>query len=101
MLHSLISLVSIILGIVGANLIGITFKNYSLGLTANSILGVFGSIFFIKTFGRLGCSPHFIVTQGDINLFLWAINTVLSFCGGVIFLLLMSKIKAKINKHKS
>ncbi len=96
MLHSLISLLSILFGIVGANVLGKVFKRYSLGFTANSILGVFGSILFIKTLGRLGCSPHFIVDKGQINFLLLFINSLLSFWGGGIFMLLVSKLKNKM-----
>ena len=51
MTETLISLLSILLGIVGANSTGFVFKKYSFGVVGNTIAGVFGSILLIKSFG--------------------------------------------------
>ncbi|MDX6745268.1 hypothetical protein SHK09_00575 [Polaribacter sp. PL03] len=98
MTETLISLISILLGIIGAILMGFTFKKYSFGLVGNTISGVFGSIFFIKFFGRLGFSPTFIVENSTFNVSLLILNCIVSFFGGVLGLLLIKIIDFKMNK---
>ena len=98
MTDTLISIISIIIGIIGANLTGFTFKKYSLGLIGNTIAGVFVSIFFIKTFGRLGFDPKSIMQSGNVNLSLFILNSIVSFCGGVIAVFLIHKLKTRMNK---
>jgi len=99
MTETLISLVSILTGIVGANLTGFLYKKYSFGLVGNSIAGVFGSIFFIKSLGRLGFSPISIMQQGSVNYGLFILNIIISFCGGALALILIKKLKAKMDKN--
>ena len=98
MTATLISLISILVGIIGANTIAAIFKKHSFGIIGNTIVGVFGSIFFIKSFGRLGFDPFSIVQNGTIDLKLLSINLIVSFLGGAIALVLAKKIKIMLNK---
>lgn len=98
MTETIISLVSILIGIIGANLTGIVFKRYSHGIIGNTIAGVFGSVFLIKSFGRLGFDPLSIMQSGNANISLFVINSIVSFCGGAIAVILLKKIKNKINR---
>lgn len=97
MTDTLISIISIFIGIIGANLMGIFNKKHSLGIIGNTITGVFGSIFLIKLFGRLGFGPISIMQTGELNAFLFIINTLVSFSGGAIGLIVIKKIKNKID----
>ena len=99
MTATLISLISILTGIIGANIAAIVFKKYSFGIIGNTISGVFGSIFFIKSFGRLGFDPFKIVQAGNFNLELFSLNLIVSFFGGVIALILIKKLKIILNKN--
>ncbi len=96
--ETIISLVSILMGIIGANLTGYIYKKYSFGLIGNSIAGVFGSIFFIKSLGRLGFDPISIMEQGNVNYSLLILNLLVSFFGGVLALILIKKLKEKMDK---
>lgn len=98
MTDTLISLLSIIIGIIGANSTGLLFKKYSFGLIGNTIAGVFGSVFFIKSIGRLGFSPQTIMQTGSVNFNLFILNSLVSFCGGLIAVILLSKLATKFNK---
>ena len=97
MTATLISLISIFSGIIGANSIILILKKYSFGVTGNSISGVFGSIFIIKSFGRLGFAPNFIVELNHINFGLLAINMIVSFFSGLVAVILISKLKSLFN----
>ena len=97
MTDTLISLISIMIGIIGANLMGFIFRKYSFGLVGNTIAGVFGSILFIKSFGRFGFDPISIMQSGSTNLPLFFINCIVSFLGGSIAIVLMKKIKETMN----
>ena len=101
MTDTLISLISILIGIIGANLTGFIFRKYSFGLVGNTIAGVFGSILFIKSFGRLGFDPVSIMQTGSTNLPLFFLNCLVSFLGGAIAIVLMGKFKETINSNKS
>jgi hypothetical protein len=98
MTATLISLISIFMGIIGSNLTGIVFKKYSLGLIGNTITGVFGSILIIKSIGRLGFDPHFIAQHGTVNYGLFALNSLVSFFSGAMAIILISKLKYKLKK---
>ncbi len=100
MTDTLISLVSILIGIAGANVTGHFFKKYSFGITGNTIAGVFGSIFLIKTFGRLGFDPKSIMQLGNINHNLFIINSIVSYFGGSIAVILISRLKNIMNNSK-
>lgn len=98
MTGTLISLLSIFMGIIAANLLGYWKKNYSFGLTGNTLIGVFGSILFIKTFGRLGFSPWSIMNHGDFDGIRLTINLLVSALGGSIGLVVAKKLYTKVNK---
>lgn len=93
MTTTLLSLISVFIGIIAANLISFTCRKYSLGLIGNTIAGVFGSVFFIKSFGRLGFDPNFIMQTRDINYLLFIINALVSFLGGTIAVIIIKKVK--------
>ncbi|GGK55102.1 MULTISPECIES: hypothetical protein [Flavobacteriaceae] len=99
MTATLISLISILSGIIGANLMAVVFKKYSLGSIGNTIAGVFGSILFMKSFGRLGFDPFTIVESGNINFNLLILNLLISFLGGLVALILIKKLKILLNKN--
>ncbi len=101
MTDTLISLISIFIGIIGANLTGFIFRKYSFGLVGNTIAGVFGSILFIKSFGRFGFDPVSIMQTGNTNLPLFFLNCFVSFFGGAIAIVLMEKFKEAMNSKKS
>ena len=96
MTHTLISLISIFIGIIGANLMCWLFTKYSLGKIGNTIAGVFGGILFIKSLGRLGFSPNHIVVEGITHWGLLSLNFLISFGGGVFGLLLIYYIRKKM-----
>ena len=62
-----------------------------------TISGVFGSVFLIKSFGRFGFDPTSISSSGNINFNLFLINIVVSFLGGAIAVILIQKLKRKLN----
>ncbi len=97
MTASLISLISIVVGIISANIFGFITKKYSLGIIGNSISGVFGSVFFIKSIGRIGFNPKAIMQSGEVDLVLLSVNIIISVLGGIVALFLISKLKNKMN----
>lgn len=98
MTGTLISLISIFIGIIAANTFGYFKKRYSFGFTGNTLIGVFGSIFLIKLFGRLGFNPWFIMQNQNFHIWLFIINCVVSFLGGVLGLITIKIIYHKMNK---
>ena len=98
---TLISMLSIFAGMAGANILAFFKKKYSMGFTGNTIAGIFGGIFFIKSFGRLGFNPFAIMESGEINILLFVINMFVSILGGVIGLVLTKLITNKMNAGKS
>jgi len=98
MTETLISLISILIGIIASNLLGYFMKKYSFGFTGNTLIGVFGSILLLKSFGRLGFNPWSVMKDGDFNGFLFTINLIVSALGGVFGLILIKKIYTKMNK---
>lgn len=101
MTQTVIALLSIIAGIIGANIFGWFISKYSVGLIGNTITGVFGSIFFIKTFGRLGFNPDSIMESGVFNELLFSVNIVVSISGGALAVFIASKLKTKMNKDQT
>lgn len=99
MTGTLISLISIFIGIIGANLFGFFKKKYSFGFTANTLIGVFGSILFIKLFGKLGFDPWSIMQNQSFNLLLFIVNCIVSFLGGVLGLFFAKMIYNKLNNN--
>lgn len=100
MTETLISLISIFIGIIGANSIIFIFKKYSFGITGNTIAGVFGSILFIKSFGRLGFNPQSIMQNGTFYDWLFIINCIVSFLGGILGVILIKMIKKVIFQNR-
>ena len=98
MTGTLISLLSILIGIIAANSTGFVLKKYSFGVIGNTIAGVFGSIFFIKIFGRLGFNPWMIMNDGDFDGFRLIINLIISAIGGGLGLVFMKTVSTKFNK---
>ena len=98
MTGTLISLISILTGITTSNLLGYFNNKYSFGLTGNTLIGVFGSVLFIKSFGRLGFDPWSIMNNGDFNGFLLTLNIFVSALGGVSGLYIMKLILPKLKK---
>ena len=92
MTNTLLSLLSISIGIIGANTFAYFIKKYSFELTGNTLIGVFGSVFLIKSFGRLGFSPTFVTYGGSFHLTLFLINLTVSFLGGILGLIFLKKI---------
>lgn len=86
------------MGIIGAQALGAIKKKYTLGFTGNTISGIFGSIFFIKIFGRLDFDPLSIMKTGEVNPVLFTINSLISLFGGAIGLVAIKLIKDKMNK---
>jgi hypothetical protein len=98
MTGTLISLISIVIGIISANIFGKFYENYTFGFKGNTLIGVFGSVLLIKTFGRLGFDPWSIMNDGDFDAFRLAINLLVSALGGVLGLLIAKNIYLKLNK---
>ncbi len=94
MLESLVALLGITIGIIGLNIFTLFYPKLSFGLVGNSIIAVFGSVFFMKSFGRLGFNPQAIVSLGTINLTLLFINLVVSILGAIVLLLVAQRLKA-------
>ncbi|MBU2928321.1 hypothetical protein [Winogradskyella psychrotolerans] len=97
MTGTLISLISILIGIVSANLFGKCYKQFSFGLKGNTLVGVFGSVLLIKSFGRLGFDPWFIMNNGDFDRLRLIINLFVSALGGVLGLVFVKLIYKKMN----
>ena len=95
---TIIALLSILSGIIGANIFGKFLRKYSLGIIGNTISGVFGSIFFIKLFGRIGFDPNSIMENGEMNIILFTVNMVVSLIGGGVAIFVAKKIKIGMNK---
>ncbi|WP_405572470.1 hypothetical protein [Winogradskyella sp. Asnod2-B02-A] len=100
MTGTLISLISIFIGIIAANVFAYFKKEYSFGFTGNTLVGVFGSIFFIKSFGRLGFDPWSIMAGGTFHSNLFIINCLVSVFGGIIGLIAIKYISKRLNKEK-
>ncbi|RCW92503.1 hypothetical protein [Winogradskyella arenosi] len=98
MTGTLISLISIFIGLIAANVFAYFNKKYSFGFTGNTLIGVFGSILFIKTFGRLGFDPWSIMDHGNFNTARLIVNFVVSALGGVLLMILAKKLYLRINK---
>jgi uncharacterized membrane protein YeaQ/YmgE (transglycosylase-associated protein family) len=98
MTGTLISLINIILGIIAANIFGYFNEKFSFGFIGNTLIGVFGSIALIKSFGRLGFDPWSIMNDGDFDGFRLTINMLVSALGGIFGLILVKFISKKLKK---
>ncbi len=101
MKQTILALSSILAGIIGANIFGRVFSKYSFNITGNTISGVFGSIFFIKSFGRLGFDPSSIMRTDELNILLFTVNLVVSLIAGGIAVFIANRIKNGMNKNKA
>ena len=99
MTGTLIALISILIGIIAANITGAVYKRYSFGVIGNTLIGVFGSVFLIKSFGRLGFDPWSIMNDGDFDGMRLIINLLVSALGGVLGLIVTKMIYSKMNKE--
>lgn len=98
MTETLISLISILLGIIAVQVFAKLKTNYSLGITANCIVGVFGSILFVKLFGRLFyIAPNHIVLNSTINFVKLFFNFFISGLGGILLLYTIKKLKVDLD----
>ncbi|PIK16425.1 hypothetical protein [Halobacteriovorax sp. JY17] len=100
MLESLISLFSIFIGVAASNITGL-FLEKKWMTTSNSIAGVFGSIFLIKAFSRLGFAPQHIVGFQSINYLLFSIHILMSITGGSLMALLYYKLLKEKKKFEA
>lgn len=100
MTDTLIAITSLLVGIVGANCIGLLCRNCSFGLIGNTIAGVFGSALLIKSFGRLGFDPKAIMFSGTVDLTLFSVNMFVSFLGGGLAVLAACWLKKTIKKKE-
>ncbi|MDN3492153.1 hypothetical protein [Winogradskyella bathintestinalis] len=98
MTGTLISLISIIVGIVAAHTFANFKKKYTFGFIGNTVIGVFGSILLIKSFGRLGFTPWSIMNNGDFDGFRLMINILVSALGGILGLIIGKWMVQKINR---
>lgn len=97
MTGTLISLISIFIGIISANVFAYFKNKYSFGFTGNTLVGVFGSILFVKTFGRLGFDPWSIMDNGTFHSSLFMVNCLISILGGILGLVLIKSITRKVS----
>ncbi|NRD22624.1 hypothetical protein HNV10_05190 [Winogradskyella litoriviva] len=97
MTGTLISLISIFIGIISANVFAYFKNKYSFGFTGNTLIGVFGSILFIKTFGRLGFDPWAIMGDGIFHSSLFVVNCLVSIFGSIIGLIVIKSITIKVS----
>ncbi|GAA4230478.1 hypothetical protein GCM10022291_00720 [Postechiella marina] len=97
MTGTLISLISIFIGIIASNLFPYFKPKYTFGFTGNTLIGVFGSILLIKTFGRLGFDPWFIMENATFHASLFLINGVVSSLGSIFGLIASKAIYNKLN----
>ncbi len=100
MTETLIALISIVIGIIGANFTGKRFAKFDLGFTGNTLAGVFGSIFLIKSIGRLGFDPVSVMRSGNVDILLLMINFMVSFIGGSAAVVFAKKIRIFMNKRR-
>ncbi|ANW95610.1 hypothetical protein AXE80_04660 [Wenyingzhuangia fucanilytica] len=99
MTETSISLLSILVGIVASNIYAYFSNSKDFGITGNTILGVFGSILFIKSFSRLGFSPSDIMQYHELNIGLFSINILVSALGGILFFLLVKYLYQKASSN--
>ncbi|MFY0600139.1 MAG: hypothetical protein JXR03_10745 [Cyclobacteriaceae bacterium] len=96
MTETSLSLINILAGIAGANIAGWVFRKYSLGITGNTISGVFGSILLSKSIGRLGVDPVSIMANGTMNVTLFSLSVLLSALGGLLSVLILGKLRKSL-----
>ena len=92
MTETSISLLSIVCGILGALTWLFLSKPKVFGLTSCVLIGVFSSVFVVKSFGRIGFDPFSIMSLGEINNWLLIINLSVSLTSGFIGVYIASKL---------
>ena len=95
---TIIVLLNIVFSIIGSNTFGYLKPNYNLGFSGNTIAAVFGGVFFIKSFGRLGFNPQSIMASGEVDFVLLAINLMVSILGGILAVYIGIRLKHKMNR---
>ena len=95
---TVIALLSIVSGIIGANIFGFFQTKYTFGIVGNTIAGVFGSIFIIKSLGRLGFDPKSIMETGEPDIVLLVLNITISLASGALGVYIGYLVKSKMNK---
>ena len=95
--ESLIALSSIVVGVFGVFIYTKLSNKSYFSLTANSIISVFGSVFFTKSFGSLGIKPTTIFNNDSLNILLLICYYLISICGGIITLIIIKKVVSKYN----
>ena len=95
MTETSISLLSILVGIISVNLYAYFLNKKQFGFTGNTIIGVFGSILFIKSFSRLGFTPTDVMMNHQINIFPFILNLMVSTLGGILLFLLAAYLYKK------
>jgi len=95
---SSLALLSILVGIIAANIFAYLKPKYSFDAVGNSIAGVFGSVLLIKSFGRLGFSPTDIVDATHFKVFPFILNMLVSAIGAVAFLFFVVKLKTYFDR---
>ena len=97
MTETSISLLSILFGILGAISVKTVFPKQSFSLTGNVIIGVFASVFIIKSFGRLGFDPVSVMKSGEVDVLRLSLNLFLSVTSGFSGVLLSKRMAKKFN----
>ncbi len=92
---TVLALISIAFGILGAVLYGVIYSRHSLGLIGNTITGVFGSVFVVKSFGRMGFNPQAILGSGDTDTSLLLLNILISTLSGALAVYFGAFLKKK------
>lgn len=95
MTETSISLLSMIVGIISTHLYAYKSKTKEFGFTGNTILGVFGSILFIKSFSRLGFSPSDVMKDNHLNMIPFSIYILISALGAILFFILAKYLYKK------
>ncbi len=96
MTETLLSLISIAIGILGAYTFAFFYKKYSFGFIGNTIIGVFATVFIIKSFGRIGFNVKAIMAGNSFHLLLFLVNLIISFASGALAVFLLFKLKKKV-----
>jgi len=96
MIPSLISIVSVFIGIIATFVFTALYKKYFISLSINVVAGVFGSIFLTKAFGRFGVNPKLIYAQSQLHINLLVYNLSLSIIGGILAIIIIVKLKTYI-----
>ena len=92
MVATVVSLVSILVGVIAANVFGFVFRKHAFDSIGNSIAGVFGSVFLMKTFRLLTAMTTISKKQ------VWLVILV-SIIGSIVMTIMLKQIQVKIFKN--